>query len=192
MLTSQQAFWIELGSVVFGLLYLWLAGKKRVLAWPMGIIGSALSVLLLWNVNLVAEAGLNLYYIVAGVYGWMLWQRPANEQPRVHEKSASWHLLVIAVSLLLGWGLALILAYIINTSPVYLDAQITVFSFLATWMTARKILSNWLYWVVIDALAIGLYLDRQLWLYAALFFVYVFLAALNFAKWRSDLSTSTA
>jgi nicotinamide mononucleotide transporter len=62
---------------------------------------------------------------------------------------------------------------------------------LTTWMVTRKVLENWLYWVVIDAVAIYLYIDRELYLTAVLMMVYVVLATAGYFMWRKDYHEQT-
>mgnify|MGYP001822233745 FL=1 len=50
-------------------------------------------------------------------------------------------------------------------------------------MVARKILENWLYWLVIDSFSIYLYLDRALYLTALLFAAYVVIVLFGYRQW---------
>ena len=74
----------------------------------------------------------------------------------------------------------------------YLDSFIAWGSILTTWMVARKILENWLYWFVIDSLSIYVYLSRGLLLTAALFGVYLVLVVIGLRTWRRRLRESPA
>jgi nicotinamide mononucleotide transporter len=71
----------------------------------------------------------------------------------------------------------------------WLDAPITVFSIWATWLVIKKKLENWLFWVLIDALAIYLYYKRNLHLTALLYAMYTILAVVGYYKWRSVYNT---
>jgi nicotinamide mononucleotide transporter len=60
-----------------------------------------------------------------------------------------------------------------------------VFSILATWMLAQKILENWLYWMVIDAAAITLYWSTGYHVTIILFTIYVILSGYGYFSWRN-------
>ena len=70
----------------------------------------------------------------------------------------------------------------------FLDSFTTWASVFATFMVARKVLENWIYWIVIDALSILLYADRSLYVYAALFAAYVVIAVFGYLSWRRSLA----
>ena len=74
----------------------------------------------------------------------------------------------------------------------YVDSFTTWGAVLTTWMITRKVLENWLYWVVIDAAAIYLYIDRGLYLTAVLMAFYVVLAVGGYLLWRKDYQTQQA
>lgn len=56
-------------------------------------------------------------------------------------------------------------------------------------MLAQKILENWLYWVVIDAVSIYIYIEKAFYLTAALFCLYTVLAVLGFFQWKMTQRT---
>jgi nicotinamide mononucleotide transporter len=68
-----------------------------------------------------------------------------------------------------------------------LDSFTTVFSFIATWLVAKRVLENWIYWICIDALTVYLYFSRELNLYALLSLAYTFMAVYGYIQWRKDL-----
>jgi nicotinamide mononucleotide transporter len=59
-------------------------------------------------------------------------------------------------------------------------------------MVARKVLENWLYWFVIDAVSIGLYLDRELFFTAALFALYLIMIVFGYRSWRASMRDQAA
>ena len=70
----------------------------------------------------------------------------------------------------------------------FLDSFTTWGSVLTTFMVARKVLENWIYWIVIDATSIVLYLDRGLYLYAGLFVAYLVIAVFGYFNWRHSMA----
>jgi nicotinamide mononucleotide transporter len=150
-----------------------------------------------WQVALYLEALLQVFYIVMALYGWSAWGR---HQPRNHSHSHShnksqsqiqtWsgqqHLIactaVVILSLILGSGMQ----KWTDAALPFFDAATTVCALLATWMVTQKLLENWLYWIAINAVSIGLYLARDLSLTAALFAGYVILAMVGYRTWRKQ------
>ena len=188
---------VEICAVLLALAYVLLAIQQRRICWLAAIISALLYVHIFWQVALYLEAVLQVFYIVMALYGWSAWGR---QQPRDHRhghnhsKSQSriqtWtgqqHLVacaaVVSLSLVLGWGMQ----KWTDAALPFFDAATTVCALLATWMVTQKLLENWLYWVAINAVSIGLYLSRDLSLTAALFAGYVILSLVGYRTWRTQ------
>ncbi len=186
---AQIFFWIELIAVLSSLAYIFLASVENPWCWPASMLGVALTIYICFDQRLYSELVLNTYYMGVAVYGWMAWRRSATRseaEPSLRITSTDWknHLWWIPVLLLLsaltGWAMQRWL----GANAPYLDALVSWFSVLATWMTARKILETWLYWVVVDALAAYLYFSRELYLFGWLFVIYTLMAAYAYIRWR--------
>ena len=179
---------IEILTVVLSLLYVGLIAGNRRVGWWFGIAASILSVWLFIRVNLLAESVLSAYYVLMGLYGYFHWKygSPAATNPPILVRSLRFHGTIIGFSLLLTIGLAQVLN-LIGSSNIYADAGTTIFSFIATWMVAKRIIENWIYWICINALTIYLYFSRDLNVYAVLSFVYTILAVYGYFEWKKDL-----
>jgi len=172
----------ETAAVVLGVAYLVLAMRQSQWCWYAAFGSTAIFSWLFFDVSLVMESALNVYYLAMAVYGWMAWRNGAGNKPDlpVQRWCLKKHSLaiggVVGISLLSGWLLTN------NTSAAlpYLDSFTTWGAVLTTWMVTRKVLENWLYWIVIDAVAIYLYIDRGLYLTAVLMALYVVLAVGGF------------
>jgi nicotinamide mononucleotide transporter len=195
--TAAQAMSIwEVVAVILGVAYLVLAMRQNILCWYAALGSTAIFSWLFWDVSLVMESGLNVYYLIMAVYGWWVWRGNA-EQNQVNSSemikaveikswSLSRHALIIVgivlISLATGYGLEK------NTSAAlpYLDSFTTWGAVITTYMVAQKVLENWLYWLVIDTVAIYLYIDRELYLTALLMAIYVVLAVLGWFIWLKE------
>jgi nicotinamide mononucleotide transporter len=177
--------WLELLAVVLGITYLLLAMKESLWCWYAAFIASAIFLYLFWQVDLVMETALQVYYLAMAVYGWWHWRSGASRTDSlpVSRWEASQHgyaLAAVAVATLVsGW----LLQEHTSAALPYLDSFTTWGSILTTWMVARKILENWLYWLVIDAVSIYLYIDRELYLTALLFAAYLIIVIFGYWKW---------
>jgi nicotinamide mononucleotide transporter len=193
MIAAQAMSLWEVFAVILGLAYLLLAMKQSILCWYAAFGSTAIFSWLFWDVSLLMESGLNVYYLIMAVYGWWVWkgnntssQAGAGIERSIQTWSMTRHLSVILgvilISLLSGYGLEK------NTSAAmpYLDSFTTWGAVVTTYMVAQKVLENWLYWLVIDSLAIYLYIDRELYLTALLMAVYLVLAVVGWFMWLKE------
>lgn len=185
---------LELSAVITALLYVVLAAKGNIWCWPAAFVSTLIYSAIFYDVYLWMDSLLQLYYMVMAIYGWYCW-REAKTQPTVSATGVvlsneikTWelkqHLKIIIllsfISLLLGGVMA-------NFTPAdfpYYDAATTVFAIFATYMVTKKILENWLYWVVIDLASIYLYIEKGLVPTAVLFGLYVVLALYGYLQWQ--------
>ena len=130
------------------------------------------------------------YYMAMAVYGWQQWKFGGGEGSTL--PVSRWrpltHVAVIALVLAMTTVSGNLLATNTDAAWPFLDSFTTWASVVTTFMVARKILENWIYWIVIDALSILLYADRSLYVYAALFAAYVVIAVFGYLSWRRSLA----
>src|SRR5690606_32706815 len=163
--------------------------REHIACWSFGILSSAITIYLYAHVTLYLEAGLNVYYVIAGIYGWYYWagRSGADQGVPVRDWRFTPQLLMILACTLLGLGLGHIMDTHTDSERPYIDALITVFSFLATYMEARKILSTWYYWFVLNAASIFLQIDRGLYYFSALSVFYTIMCVTGYIRWRRSL-----
>ena len=175
----------EAAAVVLGIAYLLLAMRESLWCWYAAFASTAIFLVLFWQVSLLMESALQVYYLGMAVYGWWQWQHgtgPDNEL-LISRWSLRQHLLAVSAVLLASLLSGTLLQVYSEAALPFLDSFTTWGSVLTTWMVARKILENWLYWLVIDAVSIYLYLDRELYLTALLFAAYVVIVLFGFRRW---------
>ncbi|MEM0966717.1 MAG: nicotinamide riboside transporter PnuC [Verrucomicrobiota bacterium] len=185
--------WIEIIGTVLAITYVILIARGKRAGWWFGIFSSLLSIWLFIRVNLLAESFLYLYYVVVGFYGYYSWTKEAGADARktITTRPASFHIVGVALCSALSVGLAQILDFL-GSAIIYADAATTVFSFFATWMVAKRILENWIYWIVIDLFSVWLYNERGLPVYAGLMALYTILATAGFFLWLKEYRKSPA
>lgn len=172
----------EILAVVLNLLFtLGIAWEKR-WGWVPGFFASVIGIVLYGLQNTWAIMVLNGYYVVMAVYGWWSWGRGGGARA-VQERGLAFHMLLITgctvVTLLLTW----LLRDQLNGRFPQLDAYITVFSLVATWMMAHKMLENWTYWIVGDVVAVYLNWRIGYDAYALLNIGYIGLGIAGFVRW---------
>lgn len=184
----------EAAAVALGITYLLLAVQENLWCWYAAFASTVIYLFLFWDVNLLMESALQVYYLVMAVYGWWQWQHVDGDTGAlpISRWQARTHLLaiggVVLISLLSG---ALLQTYSDAALP-FLDSFTSWGAVLTTWMVARKVLENWLYWLVIDAVSIYLYLDRGLYLTAGLFAAYIVIAAFGYRQWLLHFRQQTS
>ena len=185
--------WIEYISVAFGLLYVLFIIRQNIWCWICGIISSALYIGSLLHAKIYLEAGLNFYYVAVGCYGWYHWLHAKKIKatgdvaalPVSVWKTGS-HIINLLICVLLSLILGRISHQFTDSPRPYFDALITVFSFSATYLEARKILSAWVYWFFINAASIILMLDRGMPGYAVLSAVTTLLCIKGYYDWKKS------
>jgi nicotinamide mononucleotide transporter len=181
---------LEAAGVFLGVLYLVLAIRESLWCWPAAFLSSVLTIVVMFEARLYSEAALNVFYAAMAIYGWYQWRYGGRGQGAPALPISRWplkaHAFAIGGSVLLsaviGWFMS---RHTVAAFP-YLDAFVTVSSIVTTYMVARKILENWLYWLVVDSLSLYLYLERELFLYVGLFALYLVLVVLGWVRWHRD------
>jgi nicotinamide mononucleotide transporter len=188
--------WLEIASVAFALAYLVLAVRQNIVCWAAALISTLLSLALFYDARLYPETALQVFYAVMAVYGWWQWRhggRPsgtaAAELP-ISVWPPRYHALAVAGTLVAALALGTALSRT-NAAFPYLDSFTSVGAVITTYMVAKKILENWVYWLVIDGITLYIYWQRSLYLYAALFVVYLVLVVVGFYRWRRDWHAQT-
>ena len=178
--------WAEVAAVICGLVYVVLVARENIWCWFWGGLNALLSIYLFIEIQLYAESILYVYYFLAAIYGWYAWKysRRVSDAHAIVEWSWKKHLLLILAGFGLSYLLYLVLSNFTDAQMPLVDAHTTIFSFLATYLVTRKVLSNWLYWIVIDAISVWLYASRGIELYAVLMLVYTVIAILGYFRWK--------
>ncbi len=178
---------VEIIAVITSVAYAFLASKNNIWCWFFGILSPLFSMYALYfYFQLYAEFYLQIYYIGMAVYGFYSWKYGSGDhkEKAIEVWSFSRHFILILSGLILTFTLGYYLKNYTEAASTYLDSFTTVFAIFATFMTARRILENWVYWIIIDGISIYLYFDRGGNLFALLFLVYTIIAIYGFYNWR--------
>ena len=137
----------------------------------------------------IAFAVIVIVTLGMALYGWWNWQQLRNQSglaQQVVEWRGSQHLRLISLTALAGLLLGYLMQQYTSTDFAWLGAQISCFAVVTTYLVAKKVVSNWLYWIVIDAASIYMYLQKDLYFFSALFVIYTLTAASGYIAWRSN------
>ena len=178
----------EASAVLLALAYLVLAVRKSLWCWLCAFISSAIYVVLMFEAGLIMETCLNVFYVIMAVYGYIEWKRGTqNNEMQIVKWTWRQHSLGVAAVLVATLINALYLQQHVQAarSPWW-DSFITWGSVLTTFMVARRVIDNWLYWIVIDSIAAVLYYSRGLVATSGLFIVYVIMVIHGYWVWRKQ------
>jgi nicotinamide mononucleotide transporter len=193
LLDSLIAGWrassaLELAALVSGLGYALLAVRRDRRCWILGGLSSATLAWLAANSRLPMQALLQAVYVVLSVYGFRSWTVAGQgARAAVGSRPLHWHAAAVGTVAVLALALAPAVAAASPAAWPRIDTATTLASLLATWMVARVLLENWLYWIVIDAVSVFLYAAQGLALVALLYAAYLAIAVAGYFSWRSTL-----
>lgn len=183
--------WIEYLAVAAGIGYALLAVRRNRWAWAFGAVSSALLAWLAARSALPLQSALQTLYVGMAVYGFWQWSHRGAESP-IHRWPWFGHALTLAGIAFVTLWLAPWLAGSTGGSWPRLDAAVTCASLLATWMTARSVLENWLYWLLVNAASMFLYGVQGLVFVAGLYVIYFVIAIFGWREWLSRYRHATA
>lgn len=188
--TWFAAHWIELFGVLTGGAAVWFLARDRgPIGWTFGVINAVFFTVLFIGAKLYADTILNLYYFVTSGVGLYLWKfggrRGVAKAPLpIGRVSLNWSLALAAITVvgtfLMGW----LLQTTTDTDVAYIDSFTTVLSLVGQFMLMRKWIANWYVWLLADAVDVGLYAYKGLYLVTALTVVYGFMCVMGIIKWR--------
>ncbi|PIQ63778.1 MAG: aminotransferase [Bacteroidetes bacterium CG12_big_fil_rev_8_21_14_0_65_60_17] len=177
-------------AVAAGIVAVYLATRQHVATWPIGLVSVALYVYIFLDAKLYSDMILHVFYVGVQLYGWWTWRGGtarggAGRRVLPVSNLARRPLLALITGTLLGsilWGWAM------NTwtdaALPWADAFTTVASFVAQFLMAHKKIEHWIFWIVIDTVAVAVYILRDLHLTAGLYAVYLVLAVIGYRAWR--------
>lgn len=179
---------LQIIGTILGLVYLWLEYKANIWVWIVGAIMPLVHGTLYLTKGIYADAAMQLYYVAAGIYGLVVWLRKPTTQGGgdmgIRHTPVGW----IAPLVLVYVALHVVLYYLLSeftdsTVPLF-DSMSTALSIVAMWMLSRKLVEQWLVWLVVDMISMGLYFYKEIPLTALLYSLYCVLAIVGYMRWR--------
>ena len=176
----------EILASLLGIAYVILAARESQWCWPFAFASTLIYTVLFWEGQLPMQAIMNFYYMGMAIYGYLLWRRHGLQEDEL--AITSWSLLeqsiFIGVGSLLTLELGQYLIQIGYSNNPFLDAGVMVFSIMNTFLMVKKVLQNWLYWIVIDAAAIVLYAQNGYYATIVMYCIYLILAVIGLITWQ--------
>lgn len=190
---TLQTWWqgqslLEVAGVISGLLCVYLAAKNIIWNWPLAIISVAIYIFIFYDSHLFADMGLQVYFLAINIYGWYFWSKKSSSATKAPVASIKQRevilsaLAVVIFTFLLG---SILYNHTIASYP-YLDSFCTACSIVAQFFMARKVLQNWLLWIFVDIIYVGIYIFKDLHLTAAMYAIYIVIALIGYVDWKKE------
>jgi len=181
--------WLEWVAAGLGVINVALVVRRSVWNYPFGLAMVSLYFFVFAEARLYSDALLQIFFFVVQLYGWRNWVRAkqaAGEVPvgvMTKRERIAWTLATLAASLVWGLGMA---RFTDAAAPV-VDAGIAGFSISAQILMARRRIENWLFWIAVDVVAVGLYASRELYATSGLYALFLMLCIAGLVQWRRAL-----
>mgnify|MGYP001546449262 FL=1 len=189
-LTAHGSSCLEAIAVVFGIVSVYLSTRENIWSWPTALINVALFSALFLKSGLYSDTGLQVVYFVLSLYGWYEWLYGGTGRTAITVSRTSRKTWIVLGSIgVVVWALlGTITSRLPGTALPYVDAATTTISLLAQWMMTRKLIENWLIWIAVDVVYVGMFIFKGLYLTAFNYGIYLALAVLGYIAWKRSLA----
>ncbi len=178
--------WLEFLAVVFGIASVMLSRLENIWVYPTGIINTTIYIYLSILGGLYAEAGVNFYYTVMSVIGWVLWTQKKEGVAVLHISRSSateWRNALLFFGLC--WAVLFgVLKKFTDSSVPLADGFASAAAYTAMWLMARKKLESWIWWGITNVASIPLYFVKGYVFTSFQYLVFLILSVLGYLEWR--------
>ena len=180
---------LQIVGTTLGFLYLWLEYKANIWLWVVGALMPMVHGVLYLQSGIYADAAMQLYYVLAGLYGLYVWKRgsSAKKEMAITHTPIGWVLPLVLVYAVLNIALYFLLTEFTDSQVPLFDSISTALSVVAMWMLSRKLVEQWLVWLVVDAISVGLYFYKGIPITGCLYLVYCVLAVVGYMRWMREV-----
>ncbi len=181
--------WLDISALATGILYVLLASREIIWCWPVGIINVILFFVIDIQALLYGEVGLQLVYFVLSFYGWYHWLHGGKTEATLKVSKAGEYSYLIAFLFVVAatFGLGQMLDIYTNTDVPYWDAWTNAMSLVAIWYQTRKKIENWLVWIAVDIVYVGLFYYKGFYFSSVLFAFYLIISFYGYRQWKRSM-----
>ncbi|MDE6197169.1 MAG: nicotinamide riboside transporter PnuC [Muribaculaceae bacterium] len=187
---------LEITGFTIGLIYLYYEYHANSKMWIAGLVMPMISMWVYYSKGLYADFAMNIYYLVMAVYGYVAWtfsfRRRQKENRPVSHIAPRALLGTAAVFAAVYAALVTWLIFLTDSNVPWLDGFTTAMSIIGTWMLARKYIEQWIAWILVDIVCVGLYIYKGIYFYSALYAAYTVVAVFGYLKWRRLMAGQAA
>ena len=178
---------MEIFTLVTGVIYMVLEIRQKNLMWVVGILTSLAAMWVFFRQGLYASFGLNTYYFVTAFIGLWHWRRDGEKvaDGAIHLNRISWKVVAVSAAMMLvGTALLTWVMQMVENPMSLLDSSVTVLSAIATWWLVKTYIQQWWLWIIADSLSVVLCMSQGLWWMSLLYVAYVAAAVVGLRHWR--------
>ena len=188
---SDTFIFLEITAVSMNIISVFFAKQNSILVYPTGIIGTGISVYILYNFSLLGDMIINGYFVIMSIYGWYYWSRKRDEvfinNISILEKKEY----IQMVLLVLGSIIFIYFVYVQfdkwNSWIAYVDNITTAIFFVAMWLMARRKIESWIFWIIGDLITVPLYFYKGLTISSIQYLIFTVIAILGYLSWKKIL-----
>jgi nicotinamide mononucleotide transporter len=180
---------LETIAALFGIVSVYLSVRQNIWSWPTAIANVGLYTIVFYHSRLYADMGLQVVYIIISFYGWYQWLYGGKGHTELEVSRTSRRLgaFLVGLGILCSLALGTVLHRTTDAALPYLDSTTTSTSLIAQWMMTRKLLENWVVWVAVDVVYIGMFIYKSLYVTSFLYLVFLILSVMGYRQWKATL-----
>lgn len=181
---------MEIFAVIFTLLCVWLAMKRNVLSWPIGLIGVILYSFIFWNTKLYSDFILQIIFFIQGIIGWLYWFKNKEDntnKTKIDNLTSNDKIKWVIFSIISYIIISLLLSNYTDASAPWIDSFVAINSLIANWLLAKRKIENWYIWIMVDIIYIGLFIYKELYLSAGLYLILGIISVNSLIEWNKQL-----
>lgn len=181
---------LEIVATATGLVSVWLTARENIWAWPVGLVNVACFFFMFEEAKLYADMMLQVFFFLLSVYGWIVWltKRGGADVRPTRRITVSFAVILGVLTVAVAWAWGYVLQAYTDASIPYADALIATLSLAAQFLLSSKVLENWLVWIAVDVLSIGMYAYKELYALAFLYVIFLLIAVSGYVSWKRELN----
>ncbi len=183
---------LEFISVISGIIAVYLAAKEKILTWSIGLINIITAFFIYYHVQLYSDMFLQCYFFSISIYGWYIWGKEKNEHIPLKWLSTNqrflWIAIIILTTLIFGTLISHFHEIWPNVFPLpaaypYADTLVAIMSIVANTFLAKRIIENWIIWILVDIICVYLYFQKGILFISFEFFIFLGIAVFGLIEW---------
>ena len=181
--------WIEITGAILGIIYLYLEYKASFRMWPVGILMSLFYTYVYITTKFYSFAIINIYFILAGIYGWIKWNKSNTEESSIELRHCpkKFFAPILLALVIVFIFLVAILRYFTDSPVTYGDSFVTTFSMVAMWMLAQRYVEQWILLIILNIVSVFIYFQQDLYATTIMYFIYSIVSCFGFIKWKNSV-----
>lgn len=176
--------YLEWAANILTALCIFLAGRNKVMTWPVGIIATVLFGALFYQSKLYADATLQVFFVITGIIGWVGWKNTQSVQIIPTNVNVQKMITYVVLALVVAAGYGALLHYYTDAYAPFIDSLVLTLSILGQFLLMRKHVETWLIWLIVNTLSVPLYISRDLHLTAFMYAIFWVNAIISWFYWN--------